>query len=101
MKAKQFRAMTAAGREAYRSACAARQNFAALNELDLFEKLLDRPVRVIKGRKVPVGTEGVVFWVGAVNYSKYCNWWSWEFRVGFKDDSGEVYFTNEENVELV
>lgn len=70
-------------------------------EVDAFVKYLDKDVKVVKGRKVPVGTVGKVFWIGMRNYSKYGNWWSWEVRVGFKDESGETYFVSEENIELV
>lgn len=101
MTAKQFRKMTEADRSNYYMACAERDNLAALGELKVFEKYLDKPVRVVKGRKVPIGTEGTVFWIKAVNYSKYCNWWSWEYRIGFKDVNGNAFFTSEKNIELV
>lgn len=70
-------------------------------ELQAFEKYLDKEVRVVKGRKVPIGTTGTVFWIGMRNYSKYGYWWSWEVRVGIKTAEGETYFTAENNIELV
>lgn len=100
MTAKHFREMTEEDRRNYYMACARQDNFAALGEFKTFEKYLDKTVRVVKGRKVPIGTEGTVFWIGAVNYSKYCNWWSWEFRIGFKDADGNTFFTSERNIEL-
>ncbi len=60
-----------------------------------------KTVRAIKGRKVPVGTTGTVFWIGMRNYSKYGYWWSWEVRVGIKTTEGDTYFTSENNIELV
>lgn len=48
--------------------------------------------RVVKGRKVPVGTEGVVIWSGHGN---------WGPRVGIKDADGEVHWTAAENVERI
>lgn len=101
MTAKQFRAMTPEYRKGYAAACYERQNVGALMELNAFTKYLDKSVRVVKGRKVSVGSSGVVFWVGAVNYSQFQNWWDWEVRLGFKDSGGEVFFTAEDNVELL
>jgi hypothetical protein len=46
--------------------------------------------RVVKGRKVPVGTEGVVVWIGAGDYGERC---------GLKDDAGNVHWTALANVE--
>lgn len=52
----------------------------------------DKRVKVVKGRKVPVGTTGVVFWVGAGMGGK---------RVGFRTDAGEKHFTDASNVEVI
>lgn len=49
-------------------------------------------VRVVKGRKVPVGTEGEVFWLGDKG---------WGYSVGFKTAEGEKHFTALGNVESV
>ena len=62
MTAKQFREMQ--NHSEYRAVCYQRENPGALMELQAFEKYLDKEVRVIKGRKVPVGTTGTVFWIG-------------------------------------
>ena len=47
-------------------------------------------VRVVKGRKVPVGTVGTVFWLGDGTYGP---------RVGIKTEAGERYFLSAGNVE--
>lgn len=47
-------------------------------------------IKVVRGRKVPLGTEGVCFWVGDSRYGA---------RVGFKGDDGKTYFTALKNVE--
>lgn len=101
MTASQFRAMTAQQKSDYRMACATRENAGALMEVSAFEDYLDKPVKVVSGRKVPIGTTGVVFWVGMRNYSKYGNWWSWEVRLGLRTESGEAFFTSERNVECL
>jgi len=51
-------------------------------------------VEVIKGRKVPIGTTGVVFWVApeADGYGVY--------KIGFTTDTGDKHFLNIENVTL-
>ena len=45
-------------------------------------------VRVVKGRKVPVGTVGTVFWLGAGNYGE---------RVGIVDRDGVKHWTAADN----
>ena len=47
MTANQFRAMK--DRSGYLEACAQRENFGALQEIQAFEKYLDKEVRVVKG----------------------------------------------------
>ena len=54
-------------------------------------------VRVIRGRKVPKGTEGVVFWVGT-RYNQYSR--MDEERVGI-EVAGERVFLNAEYVEVI
>lgn len=55
-------------------------------------------VRVVKGRKVPVGTEGTVFWVGPDRYKS--SKWGTVYRVGIKTADGK-HFTSMSNVEVV
>jgi hypothetical protein len=49
-------------------------------------------VRVFKGRKVPIGTMGHVFWLQDGQ---------WGLRIGMKDVAGEVYWTAAANVEVM
>lgn len=51
-----------------------------------------RRVRVVKGRKVPVGTEGTLIWLGGGRFGG---------RVGLKDDEGTVHFTAAGNVAVM
>lgn len=51
-----------------------------------------RTCRVVKGRKVPVGTVGECIWIGEGRYGA---------RVGIKDASGQVHWTAASNVEAV
>ena len=46
---------------------------------------------VYKGRKVPIGTEGEVFWVGNSQYNR-------GLRVGLRDDAGNTHWTDAANV---
>ena len=59
-----------------------------------------RVVRVYKGRKVPVGTVGTVFWLGEkVNNFGYRP--TMEKRLGLKDADGNVHWTAASNCEAV
>lgn len=49
-------------------------------------------IEVIKGRKIPIGTKGTVFYSGEGQ-------WGW--RIGFTGTDGETYWTDAKNVELV
>lgn len=51
-----------------------------------------KAVRVVRGRKVPVGTEGDVIWYGDGRYGK---------RVGIRDNNGTVHWTAAGNVEVI
>ncbi len=51
-------------------------------------------VRVVKGRKVAKGTEGILFWMSNPGDSQ------WGIRVGIRDARGEVYWTSADNVEV-
>jgi hypothetical protein len=63
-----------------------------------------RHVRVAKGRKVPVGTEGTVFWYGTDKYAARRNWLLDDgragYRIGFRTAGGEKFFTAATNVEV-
>jgi hypothetical protein len=51
-----------------------------------------KTLKVVKGRKVAIGTTGVCIWSGNGAYGK---------RVGIKDNSGLVHWTAMSNVEVV
>ena len=61
----------------------------------------DKKVIVVKGRKVPKGTEGVVFWVGTQNYDKYNRSGYEVTRIGIKDEFGKIFWTSASNVEVI
>jgi hypothetical protein len=56
------------------------------------EIIKGQTVTVVKGRKVPKGTTGIVAWMGEDNYGTA--------RVGFKTADGEMVFTAQSNVEV-
>lgn len=58
-----------------------------------------KAVVVVKGRKVPIGTEGIVFWKGIDKFKS--NHYSTAYRIGFKDAEGETHWTAESNVEVI
>lgn len=51
-----------------------------------------KEVQVIRGRKVPIGTVGRVFWIGDTG---------WGESVGIETASGERHFTSVKNVEVI
>lgn len=51
-----------------------------------------KTIKVVKGRKVAIGTTGLCIWCGNGQYGK---------RVGLKTTSGEVFWTAYTNVEVV
>ena len=53
-------------------------------------------VRVVAGRKIPVGTEAEVFWFGPCKFS-----YGKKTNVGLLLESGEKVFTSKSNVERV
>lgn len=80
-----------------------RGNLVASDAIRNFKRFYSKRVRVFKGKKVPIGTEGIVFWMGSTDYSKYGDPWGiyTQYRAGIKDDEGNVYWTNISNLELV
>lgn len=85
---------TAEVREAARAALIERdiKAWAEATAIDAATVTKGKTVRVTKGRKVPIGTEGEVFWLGENRYG---------WRVGIKDADGTVHWTAEANVEVV
>lgn len=53
-------------------------------------------VVVVKGRKVPLGTTGIIFWTAVDNGFAYGD--GTVTRVGFKDAQGTAYFIDAKNV---
>lgn len=80
-----------------------RGNYNASAEISDFKKVYNKRVKVVKGRKVPKGTEGIVFWVKRYDNSKYGDPWGIYSvtKVGIKDDNGNVHFTAIDNVEII
>ena len=50
-------------------------------------------VTVVRGRKVPKGTTGIVFWIGTDSFDKP--------KIGFRDDAGTTHWTAASNVEAL
>lgn len=59
-----------------------------------------KEVVVVKGRKVPKGTTGTIFWQKEVNYDRYGRWYNSQTKIGIKDSEGNVYWTYAHNVEV-
>lgn len=63
------------------------------NQRQSREIATDRRVKVVKGRKVLIGTEGIVKWTGMGNYHK--------MRARFETDEGEEHWTDCSNLEVI
>lgn len=51
-------------------------------------------VKVVRGRKIPIGSEGVVFWVSPQEQHGV-------FNIGVVQDDGTKFFVSEKNIEIV
>ena len=58
-------------------------------------------VVVNRGRKVPHGVTGEVFWMRDVNYDSYGRDCGKETKIGLRDDNDNVYWTYAKNVDVV
>lgn len=87
--------------EQIKFALIAKGNMTACGRINDVREWYGKTVRVYKGRKVPVGTIGEVFWVGWHCRSPYGDPWGiyTTTRVGIKDWRGDVYWTALDNVE--
>jgi|GEM_PF-5926192 len=68
---------------------------AAAREREAARPAKGKILRVIKGRKTPIGTTGECIWEGPDKYRAHGR------RVGIKDHRGEVHWTSSNNVEVV
>lgn len=82
--------------------CVMHEMHNAAVEISQFREYYDKMVCVIKGRKVPIGTEGRVFWLKRYDNSKYGDPWGIysSTRIGIKTETGVTYFTDINNVKI-
>lgn len=80
-----------------------KDNTSAVHAISVFEKFFNKVVTVTKGRKVPIGTTGTVFWLGSYDNSKHGDQWGiyTTFRCGIRDSDNNIYWTSVNNIELV
>lgn len=60
-----------------------------------------KTVKVIKGRKVPIGTEGIVRWYGEGKAFSYYDSKHPTMRVGLQTADGTVHYTAANNVQVI
>lgn len=92
--------MTESELERYEEYCVNAGNLEALVEIRKHREFYGHEVKVVKGRKIPHGTQGVVFYVERIHYG-YQWWKGWSTRVGLKDDNGNVFFTDSNNLQVI
>lgn len=80
-----------------------RGNLSACAEISDFKKFYGKRVKVVKGKKLPLGTEGKIFWLKRYGYGKYGDpWGTYSYtKVGIEKDDGERVFTYLDNIEIV
>ena len=78
-------------------------NTRALGAISLVREYRNATVRVVKGRKVPIGTVGNIFWLGSYCHSPYGDPWGiyTTYRCGLRDENGNVHWTSLNNVEVI
>ena len=74
--------------------------------VDAFYRTYGQQVKVVRGRKVPRGTVGECFWMGYkpygyISYQANADEVIKAIRIGIRDESGEVYWTTLNNVEVI
>ncbi|MEY8366830.1 hypothetical protein AALA22_14430 [Anaerovoracaceae bacterium 41-7] len=98
-----YRKMTDEELDRLTFAATSRMNYNAAADIERFRSVYGKRVKVVKGRKVPIGTIGTVFWYRTYDNSKYGDPWGIysSTSVGIKQDDGTVHFTNYNNVEII
>lgn len=78
-------------------------NHNAAQEIRDFREFYGQIVEVFKGRKVPIGTRGEVFFVKRKNFGKYADPWGVYSAtiIGIIDDDGNKFYTNCENCRVI
>lgn len=78
-------------------------NMSATSGVAIVQEYGHKTVKVVKGRKVPIGTIGEVFWLGSYCHSPYGDPWGiyTTYRCGIKDEDGNVYWTSVDNIEVM
>lgn len=97
-----YRKMTVSELNELHFAMVQRGNLNAATEVSDFLKYYGKTVTVVRGRKVPKGTTGEVFWLRRYDNSKYGDPWGIYSvtKIGIKDKTGNVHFTATGNVEI-
>jgi hypothetical protein len=80
--------------EAYEKWVSAKREVARLAAIEEEKRTpkVRKEVKVVRGRKVPIGTLGRVFWIGSNH---------WGTSVGIETASGDRHFTSIKNVEVI
>jgi hypothetical protein len=78
----------------YNAWVAAKQEESRLYNIEVEKKTIRKykEVKVVCGRKVPIGTVGRVFWIGQTQFGQ---------KVGIETASGQRHFTSINNVEVI
>lgn len=72
-------------------------NTQAAIEIEQHRRFFGQNVEVIKGRKVPIGTNGEVIYLSRKHYGQ-SQWFGYETYIGIIDDNGTIHYTNINNI---
>lgn len=91
--------------DAYRETLRAERE-AAIAAIEAQTPSRDKRVKVVKGRKVPIGITGTVFWYGRDKFYRPPTWELFPdgrkgYRIGLVTDTGDKFFTSATNVEVI
>ena len=77
-----------------------RDNMEAVVEASDHLKLFGKTVKVVKGRKVPIGTVGHVYYLARKHYGNN-SWFGFDTRIGIRTSEGRTYSLSADNVAVV
>ncbi|QVK19737.1 hypothetical protein KHQ81_15360 (plasmid) [Mycoplasmatota bacterium] len=77
-----------------------KDNLQAVTEISDHQKFFGKDVEVYKGRKLPIGTRGIVISLKTQHFAQSV-WRGWTTKVGIETDDNKILYTYLDNIRLV
>lgn len=74
-------------------------NLQGMTEIRDHQEFFGKRVKIVKGRKCPIGVVGDVFYLCRKHYGQN-QWFGFSTRIGIKTDGSEVFWTSTDNIEI-